>query len=103
MHIKNLHIENFRSIESLDLHLEDVTVFIGPNNSGKSAILEAVRIALSRRWGQKGTGFTEDDVHLSDEATDPRTAPPVKVSFDFKKPSTGAWPAEWAAVLEEII
>jgi putative ATP-dependent endonuclease of OLD family len=63
MKIANLQIENFRSIRSLSLDLDDTTLFIGPNNAGKSAILEAVRIALSRRWGQRGTGFTEDDVH----------------------------------------
>lgn len=103
MRIKNLHIENFRSIKSLDLSLEDTTVFIGPNNAGKSAILEAIRIALSRRWGQKGTGFTENDVHLSDEKVDPRTAPPVKISFDFEEPFVDAWPKDMVADLEDIM
>jgi len=103
MRITNLHIENFRSIKSLDLYLDETTVFIGPNNAGKSAILEAVRIALSRRWGQKGTGFTENDVHLVEEDTDPRTAPPVKISFDFEEPSVGAWPVDMVADLEDIM
>lgn len=61
--------------------------FIGPNNAGKSAILEAIRILLSRRWGLRGTGFTEDDVNRNDEQTDPRTAPPVKVTFEFEEDS----------------
>lgn len=103
MRITNLHIENFRSIRSLDFHLEDTTVFIGPNNAGKSAVLEAVRIALSRRWGQKGTGFTENDVHLFKEDADPRTAPPVRISFDFEEPNSGAWPADMVADLEDIV
>lgn len=103
MRITNLHVENFRSIESLDVHLDDTTVFIGPNNAGKSAIIEAVRIALSRRWGQKGTGFTENDVHLSDENGDPRTAPPVKVSFSFEEPSVGAWPEDMVTDLDGIM
>lgn len=103
MRIKNLHIENFRSIESLEIQLDDTTVFIGPNNAGKTGIVEAVRIALSRRWGQRGTGFTEDDVHLSEEKTDPRTAPPVKVSFNFEEPSAGAWPEDMIADLEHIM
>ena len=51
MRITALHIENFRSIKSLDLDLGETTVFIGPNNAGKTAILDAIRIALTRRWG----------------------------------------------------
>jgi predicted ATPase len=51
MRITSLKIENFRSIKSLDLELGETTVFIGPNNAGKTAILDAVRIALTRRWG----------------------------------------------------
>ena len=71
MRISTLRIENFRSIKSLDLKLGETTVFIGPNNAGKTAILDAVRIALTRRWGQRGTGFTEYDVHLATENDDP--------------------------------
>lgn len=103
MQITNLRIENFRSIRSLDLALDDTTVFIGPNNAGKSAILEAVRIGLSRRWGQRGSGFTEDDVHRHDEETDPRTAPPVKIQFEFIESSPGNWPADMVANLDEIM
>lgn len=103
MKITKLRIENFRSIRVLELLLEDTTVFIGANNAGKSAILEAVRIALSRRWGQRGTGFTEDDVHRPDEATDPRTAPPVKIQFEFKESSAGDWSGDMVANLDEIM
>jgi putative ATP-dependent endonuclease of OLD family len=99
MKIKKLHIENFRSIRSLDLDLDETVVFIGPNNAGKSAILEAIRIALSRRWGLRGTGFTEDDVHRDDEQTDPRTASPVKVTFEFEEETPGSWPADMVASL----
>lgn len=54
MKISKVRIENFRCIRELDVNLDDTTVFIGANNSGKTAILEAVRIALSRRWGRRG-------------------------------------------------
>ena len=63
MRITKIQIQNFRSIRSLELDIGDTTVFIGPNNAGKSAILEAVRILLRRRWGQRGTGLTENDFH----------------------------------------
>ncbi|MFA5021541.1 MAG: AAA family ATPase [Patescibacteria group bacterium] len=103
MKIKRLKIENFRSIKSLDIELDDTSVFIGANNAGKSSILEAVRIALSRRWGQQGTGFTEDDIHLVNDKIDPRNAPPVKIRFEFEEGSSGEWPTDMVAELEQIM
>ncbi|MET0516000.1 MAG: AAA family ATPase [Nitrospiraceae bacterium] len=52
MRIARLRIRNFRSIKSLDVDLGDTSVFIGQNNSGKTAILDAVRIALTRQAGK---------------------------------------------------
>lgn len=103
MKIANLYIENFRSVRSLSIDLDDTTLFIGPNNAGKSAILEAVRIALSRRWGQRGTGFTEEDVHREDDSTDPRTAPPVRIQFTFRESTPDEWPEDMVTELEDIV
>ncbi len=103
MKITSLRIENFRSIKSLDIELGDTTVFIGPNNAGKTAILDAVRIVLTRRWGQLGTGFTEHDVHRPDEGGDPRTLPPVKITLILAEPKVGTWDADMVAALEDIM
>lgn len=102
MRISRLRIENFRSIRLLDVELGDSTVFIGANNAGKTAILDAVRIVLTRRWGQRGTGFTEHDVHKPDELGDPRTLPPVTITLFLEEPQTGAWDADMVAALEDI-
>ena len=51
MRVTRLEIRNFRSIKHLALDLGETTVFVGPNNAGKTAILDALRIALTRRWG----------------------------------------------------
>ena len=40
--IKEIQIENFKSIQSLNLELGRLNVFIGANGSGKSNILEAI-------------------------------------------------------------
>lgn len=42
MKIKNLEISNWRSIKSLHLELQDLAIFIGQNNNGKSNILNAL-------------------------------------------------------------
>ena len=103
MRISRLRIENFRSIRSLDIDLGQTTVFIGPNNAGKTAILDAVRIVLTRRWGQRGTGFTEHDVHRPDEGGDPRTLPPVAITLILEEPQAGVWDADMVASLEDIM
>lgn len=103
MRISHLHIENFRSIRKLDLELNDTTVLIGPNNAGKTAILDAVRIVLTRRWGQRGTGFTENDIHRSNPEGDPRTLPPIKIIIAMEEPQQGTWDLDMVASLDDII
>ena len=92
MRITRLHIENFRSIKKLDIELGDTTVFIGPNNAGKSAILEALQIALTRRWDQRGIGFTEYDIHLSSDEEDPKESPGVVIEIEAAEVQAGEWP-----------
>jgi predicted ATP-binding protein involved in virulence len=46
MQLRRLEIENFRGITKLDLAIWDTTVLIGENNTGKTAVLDALRFAL---------------------------------------------------------
>jgi putative ATP-dependent endonuclease of OLD family len=103
MRIKRILIENFRCINHLDVELGDTTVFIGPNNVGKTAILDAVRIVLTRRWGQRGSGFTANDVHKPDQVSDPRTLPPVVITLFIEEPTVGEWDADMVADLDDIL
>lgn len=103
MRITRIRIENFRSIKCLDMELGETTVLIGQNNAGKTAILDAIRIVLTRRWGQRGTGFTGNDVHAPDEHGDPKTLPPVKIDLVLEEPAAGAWDPDMVAALEDIL
>jgi len=103
LRIDRVHIENFRCVRDLDLVLDETTVLIGANNAGKTAIMEAIRIALSRRWGQRGTGFTEYDVHCPGEVGDPKTAPPVTVLLEFREDSETPWDPDMVAALDDLV
>lgn len=103
MKVSSLRIENFRSIKTIDIDLGDTTVFIGPNNAGKTAILDALRIALTRRWGQRGTGFTEYDVHLVNDKSDPKTSPGPAIQVIAEESAVGEWPDGVQQALDEII
>jgi len=92
-----------RSIKAIDLELSDTTVLIGPNNAGKTAILDALRIVLTRRWGQHGTGFTEYDVHLADEHSDPKAPPGVSIEIRVEEQQAGEWPEALQQDLDEIV
>lgn len=91
MRISKISIENFRSIKKLELALGETTVLIGPNNAGKTSVLDAVRIALTRKWGQRGTGFTEYDIHLPDESADPKTSPGIAIEVRVEETTAGEW------------
>jgi energy-coupling factor transporter ATP-binding protein EcfA2 len=43
--IKSLRLENFKGVRTGDVGLDKLTVLIGPNNSGKTTILEALFLA----------------------------------------------------------
>ncbi|PVE17449.1 ATP-dependent endonuclease [Arthrobacter sp. Bz4] len=42
MRIKQVHIENFRSLKDVTIDFDNVTTFIGPNGVGKSTVLRAL-------------------------------------------------------------
>lgn len=103
MRISRLHIQNFRCLKDLKVDLGGTTVLIGANNAGKTAIVDAIRIVLSRRWGQRGTGFTENDIHRPNPEDDPRTLPPVTITLMMEEENPGDWNADMVAALNEII
>ena len=102
MRITKIRIQNFRSILSLEIDIGDTTVFIGPNNAGKSAILDAVRMVLTRRWGQRGTGFTENDFHRPDAKSDPRKSAPIRIALVFEEREPSEWDEDLVAKLEDV-
>jgi putative ATP-dependent endonuclease of OLD family len=64
MAIRRISIENYRSIEHLDLELSSVNALIGPNNSGKSNILRALNIVLGESYPTRP--FTDKDYFQHD-------------------------------------
>jgi putative ATP-dependent endonuclease of OLD family len=101
--ITRVLIKNFRCIKDAEIVLGHSTVFIGPNNVGKTAILDAIRIALTRRWGQRGTGFTENDIHLPPGTTDPKLAQPINIQIELQERQPDEWSDELQATLDDII
>ncbi|WP_081491143.1 AAA family ATPase [Mycolicibacterium phlei] len=61
MKLSQLTISNFRSCESVSLCLsEDLTVMVGENASGKSAIIDAIRLSTTPAIEGSGLAFSAD-------------------------------------------
>jgi len=59
--IVEIRIRNFRSLKQVDVYLDNLTVLIGENNSGKTSFLEALFAAI----GAGKRVITPDDVFLA--------------------------------------
>ncbi len=59
--VVNVRIRNFRSIRSIDVILDNLTLLIGQNNSGKTSFIDALFSAI----GSGRRSISEEDVYLS--------------------------------------
>lgn len=65
MYLKKLNIKNYKCINELSVEFnKGVNIFIGENNSGKTAVLDALRVCLSYGRQQRDIWISEDDFHL---------------------------------------
>ena len=102
MRLTRIEIRNFRSIRHLVLDLGETTVLIGPNNVGKTAILDAVRLLLTRRWGQGAPRFTEDDVHVATREAHSKDQQVASITLRAEESVRGEWPEAKATDLNPI-
>ena len=68
MFIKKLVIKNFRTFDEEGITLKfnkGINAIIGENNSGKSAVIDAIRIAFSTVRYKKDIFFTKGDFHVN--------------------------------------
>lgn len=104
MRLSTVKIRNFRGIRSLDLRLErDVTVLIGENNSGKTSILEAMRIGLDTIKSDKAVNFSEYDFYRDQQATALDTCNPINLVFLFEETEEYPWDAQITQALNDVI
>ena len=65
MYLKKMSIKNFRCIQDATINFnEGVNILIGENNSGKTAILDALRICLSYGQQRRDIYVSENDFHI---------------------------------------
>src|SRR5262245_54671907 len=66
MRVRKLTINRFRALEHLSFRPGPCTVILGPNNAGKSTVLEALDLLLHHGIGRQRPAPTEVDYFRRD-------------------------------------
>ena len=74
MKLREIKVQNFRCLADVTIPIGDTTVLVGANNSGKTALLDALRIALTGNRANRGMFFDEYDYHMTKAGDSPQTS-----------------------------
>lgn len=88
--LKKLIIKNFRAVGSnpVEIELDDIVILVGPNNSGKSAILRAYEVVMSE--GSKKCELTLDD--FPEGIINPDALPEIELhTVIYNNPPAAKW------------
>jgi putative ATP-dependent endonuclease of OLD family len=103
MRLMAIQIENFRGLRNLRVELSPTTLLIGENNAGKTSILDAIRLALSRSAGRKTGTFESYDYHLSTPQAEPQSADPLGITLMFAAEPGEVLQDEFVQALGDVI
>lgn len=100
MRITKIHIENFRCLRDfMFCPREDINVIIGENNSGKSALLQA----LDRALGRGSPTFELEDFFVDAPNVPPQALPVMRIDLKIgPAPAADFSPAFTADFVDEI-
>ena len=103
MRLTNIHVKNFRGLRDVRLDLAPTTLLIGENNCGKTSLLDAARLALSRSAGRKTGTFDPYDYHLGTRQAEPQGADPIIITLTFETDAEETLPEEFTQTLADVL
>jgi putative ATP-dependent endonuclease of OLD family len=80
MRIVRIDIENFRGVKSATLFPSEHNVYLGPNNIGKTTMLEALNLLLNPEFSSRSEAVSENDFYGRHYRTRKSTMPPEATS-----------------------
>jgi putative ATP-dependent endonuclease of OLD family len=92
MKLLQLRVENYRGLKLLELDVDDITVLIGENNTGKSSVLDALQSCLSSARARRGDAFDPYDFHLASPTAEPMESPEISLTLTFGERAKDEWP-----------
>lgn len=103
MFLEQIDIINFRGIRNLSLKLDETTVLIGENNTGKTTILDALQICLSRSLTRRSGIFSEYDYHMPQMDSQPADSESIEITLRFAEQSVGEWSDEVLQIIASAV
>ncbi len=102
MFLKQVTVENFRGIEQVTVDLDETTVLIGENNSGKTSFIDAVRLSLDKMLARRGNPFDDYDHRLASKDSQPGDAGGMRVTLMFAEGKQDEWDDEVVQSLGDV-
>ena len=102
MKLREVRVQNFRCLADVTIPIGDMTVLVGANNSGKTAFLDALRIALSGNRTHRRTLFDEYDYHMTKAGDSPQTSQGIVIELWFREDAPDEWPDSLLQALDDI-
>jgi putative ATP-dependent endonuclease of OLD family len=103
MRLQSVTVKNFRALANVTVQLDETTVLIGENNTGKTAFLEALKLCLSQGASRRGDLFDDYDHHLASQQSQVGDAGNTEIVLRFAESKVGEWSDEIAQALTEVI
>lgn len=103
MKLREIIIKNFRCLVDVTIPIGDTTVLVGENNSGKTALLDALKIALPRSQQGRGKPFDEYDYYMSKVTDSPQSCEGIVIELWFHEDKTDEWSKSLIQSLSDII
>lgn len=103
MRLRSVTIKNFRALADVTVDLDDTTVLIGENNTGKTSFLEALKLCLGQGAARRGDIFDDYDHHLSSTEAQVGDAGDTEILLRFAESAVGEWPAEVVQAVSDAV
>ena len=103
MYIEKFIIKNFRGIEDITLSFnKGLNVFIGENNAGKTAIIDALRVCLSYGNQRREIYISQSDFHIDKNTiSDEKSDIEFHLHFHIDNPEETGWFNDLLSVQED--
>lgn len=104
MKLREIRIKNFRCLADIVMPVADTTILVGENNSGKTALLQALRFALPWRANTGRTSpFDEYDYFMKSEDDSPTSGDGITLELWFKEDTSDEWPESLTQALDNMV
>jgi putative ATP-dependent endonuclease of the OLD family len=103
MRLRSVTIKNFRALANVTVELDETTVLIGENNTGKTSFLEALKLCLAQGASRRGDLFDDYDHHLASDQSQVGDAGNTEITLRFAESTAGEWSNDVVQAISEAI